>query len=80
MDTCVVCCRPLPAGEAILCTQCAASETAVPDGPVLAPCVVCHTPTSGAYGGEFLVCLPCYATGRLTEEHIARHGRYTEEA
>lgn len=79
MDTCVVCCRPLPAGEAILCTQCAAPEIAVPGGPVLAPCVVCDTPTSGAYGDEFAVCLRCYATGRLTVEHIARYGRHMEE-
>jgi len=80
METCVVCRHPLAAGEAILCAQCAAPETAVPGGPVLAPCVVCHTPTSGTYGGEFPVCLPCYARGRLTEELIARYGRHTEEA
>lgn len=79
MDTCVVCHQPLAASEAILCAQCAAPETAVPSGPALAPCVVCHTPTSGAYGGEFPVCLPCYATGRLTAEHIAHYGRHTEE-
>jgi hypothetical protein len=80
MDTCVVCRQPLATGEAILCAQCAAPETAVPGSPALAPCVVCHTPTSGVYGGEFPVCLPCYATGRLTEEHIAHYGRHTEEA
>lgn len=79
MGACVVCCRPLPAGEAILCTQCAAPDTPVLGGPALAPCVVCHTPTVGAYGGEFPVCLPCYATGRLTVEHIARYSRHMEE-
>ena len=54
-------------------------RSAAQGGQVLAPCVVCHTPTSGTYGGEFPVCLRCYATGRLTEEHIALYGRHTEE-
>ena len=80
MDTCVVCHQPLAAGEAILCAQCSAPETTVPGGPALAPCVVCHTATSGAYGGEFPVCLRCYVTGQLTEAHIAHYGHYTEEA
>ena len=80
MNTCVVCHRPLDAGEAILCAQCAAPETAVPGAPALVACVVCDTPTRGSYGGEFPVCLRCYATGRLTEEHIAHCGRHTEEA
>jgi len=80
METCVVCRRPLAAGEAILCAHCAAPETTVQGGPALAPCVVCHTPTSGTYGGEFPVCLRCYATGRLTAEHIAHYGRHMEEA
>jgi hypothetical protein len=80
MDTCVVCHQPLVGGEAIICAHCAAPETAVPGGPALAPCVVCHTPTSGTYGGEFPVCLSCYAAGRLTEEQIARYGQHTEEA
>jgi hypothetical protein len=78
MNTCVVCHRPLDAGEAIICAQCVAPESAAQGGQVLAPCVVCHTPTRGTYGGEFAVCLRCYATGRLTEEHIARYGRHTE--
>lgn len=77
-NTCVVCHRSLAAGEAILCAQCAAPEIAVPGGPAQAPCVVCHRPTSGTYGGEFAVCLRCYAIGRLTEAHIARYGRHTE--
>lgn len=80
MDTCVVCRRPLAAGEVILCAQCAAPEAAAKGGRVLVPCVVCHTLTSGTYGGKFPVCLPCYATGQLTEGHIARYGRHTEEA
>jgi len=78
MNTCVVCHRPLDAGEAIICAQCAAPETAVQGGPALVPCVVCHTPTGGTYGGEFSVCLCCYATGKLTEEHIAMYCRHTE--
>ena len=80
MDTCVVCRQPLAAGEATLCGPCAAPEPAVPGGPALVPCVVCDTPTRGSYGEEFPVCLRCYATGALTEEHIARYGRHTEEA
>lgn len=79
MDTCVVCRQPLAAGEAILCAQCAAPEAVRQGGLGLVPCVVCHTPTSGTYGGDFPVCLPCYATGRLTKGHIARYGRHTEE-
>ena len=80
MNTCVVCHRPLDAGEAILCGPCAAPETALRGGPALVPCVVCHTPTSGTYGGEFPVCLRCYATGMLTQEHIAVYGRHTEDS
>ena len=80
MDTCVVCHQPLAVGEAIICAQCAAPESAAQGGQDLDACVVCHTPTRGTYGGECPVCLPCYATGRLTEEHIARYGRHTEEA
>lgn len=86
MNTCVVCHRPLDAGEAIICAQCVAPESAAQGGQVLAPCVVCHTPTGGTYGGQFPVCLRsdscarCYATARLTEKHIARYGRHTEEA
>ncbi len=79
MNTCVVCHRPLVTDETLICAHCAAPEAAVPGGPALVPCVVCHTPTSGTYGGEFAVCLPCYATGRLTQAHIAHYGRHTEE-
>jgi hypothetical protein len=79
MDTCLVCRQLLAAGEAILCAQCAAPETDVAGGPLLAPCVVCHRPTCGTYGGEFPVCLPCYALGRLTGEHITRYSHHTED-
>lgn len=75
MDTCVVCGRPIACGE-VLCAQCA-TATAVPGGPALDRCVVCHTSTHGTYDGEFPVCLSCYVSGRLTEEHIIR---YMEEA
>jgi hypothetical protein len=78
MNTCVVCHQALGADEAIICAQCAAPESAAQGGQDLAPCVVCQTPTRGTYGGEFAVCLRCYATARLTEEHIARYGRHTE--
>ncbi len=85
MDPCVVCRRPLAAGEVILCTECAAPEAVSQGGRGLVPCVVCRTLTSGTYDGEFPVCgrrscAPCYATGRLTKEHIASYGRHTEEA
>jgi len=78
MSACVVCHQPLGTGEAIICAQCAAPETVSQDNVALNPCVVCHTPTAGTYGGEFPVCLRCYATGKLTEAHIALYGRHPE--
>jgi hypothetical protein len=80
MNTCVVCHQALGAGEAIICERCAASDTVPHAGKALIPCVVCLTPTSGTYGGEFPVCLRCYATGKLTEEHIAMYGRHMEDS
>lgn len=71
---CVVCGRPIACGK-VLCAQCAATDVSAP-----ACCVVCHTPTHGTYDGEFPVCLSCYASGRLTEEHIVRYSHHTEEA
>jgi len=80
MNTCVVCHQALGAGEAIICEQCAAPDTVPQGGKALAPCDVCHIPTCGTYGDEFPVCLRCYATGKLTEEHIAMYGRHTEDS
>ena len=78
MNTCPVCQQPLGVGEAIICQQCAAPDTVSLDDKVLARCVGCQAPTRGTYGGEFPVCLPCYATGNLTEEQIAMYGCHPE--
>ena len=80
MNTCDICSQPRFAIKAIIYRRCAAADHVSQDAEISAPCVVCNLPTCGTGGDEFPVCLRCYATGKLTDEHIALYGHHTEDS